>query len=227
MALQAKKNFEKARNFSRFFKTGKGQYAEGDIFIGVTVPQQRKLAAQYMNLPLPELRKLLSNKIHEYRLTAIFILIKKYANAGEKEKEKLFKFYIACKKYINNWDLVDASAASIAGDYLFQKDCSLLFQLTASENVWERRIAIIATYAFIKKGWFDETLSIASILVKDTHPLIHKATGWMLREVGKRNMEIEEKFVQKYHGQMPRTMLRYAIEKWPEQKRKLYLTKPV
>lgn len=133
-ALQAKKDLEKAKNFCRFFKTGKGQYAEGDIFIGVIVPQQRKLAAQYMNLPLPELRKLLRSKIHECRLTAIFILIKKYANAGEKEKEKLFKFYIACKKYINNWDLVDASAPFIAGDYLFQKDCSLLFQLAGSKK---------------------------------------------------------------------------------------------
>ncbi len=218
----------KAKNYARFFKTGKGEYGEGDNFLGVVVPNQRQIAVKYKDLSLVDLQKLLSSNIHEYRLTALFILVSQYKQF-KKDKEKrgvIIKFYLKNTKNINNWDLVDSSAHYILGDYLLdKKDRSILYKLAKSKNLWERRIAIISTFAFIRARQFDNTIKISEILLKDKHDLIHKAVGWMLREVGKRNKKVEEGFLQKYYRQMSRTMLRYAIEKLPENERKRYLDK--
>lgn len=220
--LQKLKNPQKAKVSQRFFKTGKGGYEEGDIFLGIIVSQQRQIAKKYTHLALEELQKLLSSKIHEYRLTALFVLMAKYKRAEKPEKREIFDFYLQNTKNINNWDLIDLSAPSIVGDYLLEKGRAILCRLAKSKSLWEKRIAILATYAFIRNGHFEETLKISEILLKDPHDLIHKAVGWMLREVGKRNQEVEEKFLQKHYHQMPRTMLRYAIEKFSEGKRKFY-----
>ena len=217
-------NPEKARILSRFFKTGKGQYGEGDIFLGIPVPEQRKVAKRYPDLPLNDLQELLSSKIHEHRLTALLILVLKYGKADKTGKDLIFSFYLKNTGNINNWDLVDLTAPRIVGDYLFNKDTSILFRLAKSNNLWERRIAILSTFNFIRNNDFDDALSISELLLHDKHDLIHKAVGWMLREIGKRDQEIEEQFLRKYHKQMPRTMLRYAIEKFNEKKRKLYLS---
>lgn len=225
--LQKLANPEKALLYAQFFKTGKGEYGEGDKFLGIVVPEQRKAAQKYSNLSLPELQQLLSSKIHEYRLTALFTLLKKYQKATESEKKELFDFYLHNTKNINNWDLVDSSAPYIVGTYLLDKDKSVLYQLARSTNLWEKRIAILSTQAFIRKGKFEDTLRIAEILLHDSHDLIHKAVGWMLREIGHRNQEAEEKFLRKHYQVMPRTMLRYAIEKFEEEKRKVYLSPKV
>ncbi len=231
MLGQLKKDLEKARKYkkvkglSRFFKTGKGEYGEGDLFLGVSVPNQRKTAKKHSNLPLKDLQKLLSSKIHEYRQTALFILINKYKKINDAGKKKIFDFYLKNSKNINNWDLVDCSAYHILGNYLLKKDKLILYKLAESKNLWEKRMAIIATFELIKNGQFQDTLKIAKILLSDSHDLIHKAVGWMLREVGKRNQKKEEQFLKKYYKVMPRTMLRYAIEKFNEKKRKYYLTK--
>ena len=218
-------NPEKARILSRFFKTGEGQYGEGDVFLGVSVPEQRKVAKRYFDLPLDDLQELLSSEIHEHRLTALLILTSKYAKADNAGKDEIFRFYLKNTENINNWDLVDLTAPKIVGDYLSNKDRSVLFKLAKSNDLWERRIAILSTLRFIRNNDFDDALSISELLLHDKHDLIHKAVGWMLREIGKRNQETEEQFLGKYHLQMPRTMLRYAIEKFDENKRKLYLSK--
>ena len=224
--LDALKNSEKGIFLQRFFKTGKEQYAEGDIFLGITVPQQRAIAKKYFKeISLKDLGKLLESTIHEHRLTALIMLTLKYAKADEEDKKKLYEFYVAHREYVNNWDLVDSSAGVIMGDYLFDKPKQFLTFLAKSPNMWDRRIAIIATYGFIKRGRFDETLKIAELLVHDKHDLIQKAVGWMLREVGNRDLEVEERFLQKHYKTMPRTMLRYAIERFDEKKRKLYMGK--
>ena len=206
-----------------FFKTGKGEYGEGDIFAGIKVPVQRKIAKEFLNLNFTELKELLKSKVHEERLIALLILVEKYEKGVEKEKNKTFRFYINNRKGINNWDLVDLSAPKIIGHYLLNKDKKLLYDLEKSENLWDRRIAILATYSFIKSGSFDDALRISDLLLNDKHDLIHKAVGWMLREVGKKNLAVEEIFLQPRYNKMPRTMLRYAIEKFPETKRKKYL----
>jgi 3-methyladenine DNA glycosylase AlkD len=218
-------NPEKAKILQRFFKTGKGEYGEGDVFLGITVPEQRKIAKKYSGLPLSETQKLLSGKIHEHRLTALLILVIKYKKADDTDKKKISHFYIKNFKHINNWDLVDLSSEKILGDYLLEKDKSLLYRLAKSKNLWERRIAVITTFAFIRNNQFNDTLKISGLLLNDRHDLIHKAVGWMLREIGKRDQEVEEKFLQKYYRKMPRTMLRYAIEKFDEKKRQFYLKK--
>ena len=224
--LDALKNSEKGIFLQRFFKSGKEQYAEGDIFLGITVPQQRAIAKKYFKeISLKDLGKLLESTIHEHRLTALIMLTLKYAKADEEDKKKLYEFYVAHREYVNNWDLVDSSAGVIMGDYLFDKPKQFLTFLAKSPNMWDRRIAIIATYGFIKRGRFDETLKIAELLVHDKHDLIQKAVGWMLREVGNRDLEVEERFLQKHYKTMPRTMLRYAIERFDEKKRKLYMGK--
>jgi 3-methyladenine DNA glycosylase AlkD len=217
-------NSKKAKKLSRFFKTEKGQYGEGDIFLGISVPEQRKVAKRYHYIPLNDLQDLLSSKIHEHRLTALLILIIKYGKADISGKEDIFRFYLKNIEYINNWDLVDLSAPKIVGDYLYNKDKSILFKLAKSNNLWERRIAILSTYKFIRNSDFKDTVNISKLLLHDKHDLIHKAVGWMLREIGKRDQRIEERFLNKYHTQMPRTMLRYAIEKFDEKKRKFYLS---
>lgn len=212
-----------AKTMQWFFKTGKGEYGEGDVFAGLKVPTQRKIAREFKELSLSDLKELLSSKIHEERLISLLILVDKYEKGDEKEKKTIYSFYIKNRKGINNWDLVDLSAPKIAGKYLFNKDKSMLFKFASSKNLWERRIAILSTYEFIRNKQYDTTLKIAKILLEDEHDLIHKSVGWMLREIGKRDLEVEEKFLKKHYKKMPRTMLRYAIEKFPEKKRKKYL----
>jgi 3-methyladenine DNA glycosylase AlkD len=214
---------EVSKTMQWFFKTGKGEYGEGDVFVGLKVPTQRKLASEFRDLSLTDLIILVSSAIHEERLISLFILIDKYRRGDEKEKEEIFSFYLKNKRGINNWDLVDLSAPKIIGKHLLNKDKSLLFKFALSKNLWERRIAILSTYEFIRNDDYNATLKIAEILLQDKHDLIHKAVGWMLREIGKRDLEAEENFLKLRYKKMPRTMLRYAIEKFPETKRKKYL----
>ncbi len=223
LELKKHKNKEQAILLQRFFKTGKGQYGEGDIFLGITVPEQRKIAKKFQELSIEEIQILLNSKIHEKRLIALFILIDRYKKAGEAEKKQIFDFYLTNTKNINNWDLVDLSAPNIAGDFLLNKNRKSLYQLTVSENLWERRISVLSTFIFIRNNQFEDSLKISEILLKDNHDLIHKAVGWMLREIGKRDEKELENFLKKHYKQMPRTMLRYSIEKFPEEKRKKYL----
>ncbi|OIO23382.1 MAG: DNA alkylation repair protein [Ignavibacteria bacterium CG1_02_37_35] len=218
-----KANKQRAEILQRFFKTGPGEYGEGDVFYGIKVPVQRTVAHQFQHLPLNDLQILLKSKVHEERLIALLILVLKFKYADEIVREKLFKFYLKNSERINNWDLVDLSADKIVGAFLIDKDKSLLFKLAKSSNLWERRIAMLSTYCFIKNGVFEVTLQIAELLLRDQQDLIHKAVGWMLREIGKRDLEPEEEFLKLHYKQMPRTMLRYAIEKFPEAKRQAYL----
>ena len=215
---------EKAKILQRFFKTNKGEYGEGDIFLGIKVPEQRKIANKY-DLNLKQIQELLSSKIHEYRLTALFTLIQKYKKANQTEKQEIFNFYLKNTNNINNWDLVDLSAPKILGDYLLNKERTTLYQLAKSNNLWENRISILSTYQFIKNNQFEDTLNISKILLTNKHDLIHKAVGWMLREIGKKDLQILEQFLKQHHKQMPRTMLRYSIEKFSKAKRKVYLTR--
>jgi 3-methyladenine DNA glycosylase AlkD len=217
---------EKAAIMQRFFKTGPSQYGEGDIFIGVMVPQSRLVAKKFNQLPVGEVRTLLYSRVHEERLVALLILARRYSSASSsREKEQIVKFYLEHIKQVNNWDLVDLSAPSILGAHLVDRDDRrrLLYRLAGSENVWERRIAIVATHHFIRNGDFSDTLKIAEMLLQDRHDLIHKAVGWMLREVGKRDAAAEEEFLEKHCSAMPRTMLRYAIERLSERKRRRYM----
>ena len=216
---------EKAKILLKFFKTEKGGYGEGDKFLGIKVPDQRKIAKKYRDLSLSKIQDLLSSKIHEYRLTSLFILADKYQRSDKNNKKKIFEFYLKNTKNINNWDLVDSSAPYIVGDYLLDKDRKILYELAKSKKLWERRIAMLSTYTFIRNGEFEDTLKIAGILLNDEYDIIHKAVGWMLREIGNRNQKVEEKFLKKYYKKMPRVMLRYAIEKFSEEKRRFYLGK--
>ena len=222
-ALKQKANPNHAVILQRFFKTGPGEYGEGDIFIGIKVPELRKTAKEFREIHIADVEDLLMSEIHEERLTALMILIFKYEKEDEGGKENIFKKYLKNTKYINNWDLVDLSAPQIVGDYLYDRDRSVLAKLASSKSIWERRIAVLATFHFIKNYQFDSTLQIAKLLLYDDHDLIHKAVGWMLREIGKRELETEEQFLKANYKQMPRTMLRYAVEKFPEKKRKDYL----
>ena len=215
---------ERAKNLSRYFKSGKGQYGEGDLFLGIPVPQQRKVAKSYIGLALSDLQVLLNSKYHEHRLTALLILVSKYQKADSSGKKEVYDFYQKNLEQVNNWDLVDSSAPKIVGDYLVNKDRSILYNLAKSNNLWKRRVAILSTSAFIDDNDFEDALKISELLLHDEHDLIHKAVGWMLREIGKRDQGLEEQFLTKHCAQMPRTMLRYAIEKFDEKKRKIYLT---
>lgn len=222
--IRKKANKEKAKNLQRFFKTGKGEYGEGDLFLGVMVPEQRKIAEKYKHLPLKDLAGCISGKFHEERLTALLILVLKFKKAGEKDREEIFNFYIKNRKYINNWDLVDLSAPNIAGAFLADKNKSLLYKFAKSKNIWEKRIAVLSTFFYIQRGDCKDALKISEILINDKNDLIQKAAGWMLREVGKRcSQRIEEEFLKKNYKTMPRTMLRYAIEKFSENRRRMYL----
>lgn len=231
MLNELKKDIEKAKNpeqakiLQRFFKTGKGEYGEGDIFLGIKVPVQRSIAKRYIELSFIDLQTLLNSKIHEERLIALIILTNKYKKAKKDtmKKRQIFEFYLKNTNNINNWDLVDLSAPNIVGDFSSIDGDEIIRFLAKSKNLWEKRIAIVSTHAFIKKRIFGETLAIADILIQDEHDLIHKAVGWMLREVGKRNQEVLEIFLKDRYKTMPRTMLRYSIEKFPEEKRKAYL----
>jgi 3-methyladenine DNA glycosylase AlkD len=208
-----------------FFKTGTGEYAEGDIFIGVSVPVLRKIAKNFMLLTLDDLKALLESTINEERLLALIILTKQYQNADHRSQEKLYQFYIQNLKHVNNWNLVDASAHLIVGAHLWDKERSSLVNLARSEILWERRISIVSTWYFIRQNDLAWTFKIASLLLGDTHDLIHKAAGWMLREAGKRDQTRLVTFLNQELHTMPRTMLRYAIEKFPEDMRKIYLLK--
>ncbi len=216
----------KAKILQRFFKTGKGQYGEGDKFLGVMVPEQRALVKKYWeSLSLREIDALLKSKYHEERLSALLCLVEKFRHAGgEKVQTKIYNFYLRHARFINNWDLADLSAPKIAGRYLLDKDRSILYKLAESKNLWERRIAVLATFAFINKGDSKDALKISTMLLSDQRDLIHKATGWCLREIGKRCGEkILLDFLDRHVRAMPRTMLRYAIERLPEKVRKTYL----
>lgn len=215
---------EKRIVLQRFFKTGPGQYGEGDLFLGITVPQQRDLAKRFCLMPLNELEKMLKNKFHEVRLTALLILVIKFQKTKvEKEKKKYFEFYIKHLVAINNWDLVDVTTPIIVGQYLLDKPKKLLYKLARSKNLWERRISVLACYAFIKNNNFTDIINLAKVHLSDKHDLMHKAVGWMLREVGKRDVKVLKDFLNEHIEKMPRTALRYAIEHFPEMERKKYL----
>jgi 3-methyladenine DNA glycosylase AlkD len=249
-------NPQKAKLLQRFFKTGKGEYGEGDIFLGIMVPQSRKISKKYADLDLKQLDRLIKSKFHEERLIALFILINKYNTTNH--KKITFHFYLKHMRWINNWDLVDLSAPNIVGQHLLNMCLThslgvlskiippvsvpslrsvravgshssfatptILLHLARSENIWERRIAILATFWFIKNNRFEESLKIAEILLSDQHDLIHKAVGWMLREIGKKDLKAEIKFLDKHYEKMPRTMLRYAIEKFPKNLKRFYMS---
>ena len=216
-------NPEKAKLLQRFFKTGRGEYGEGDVFLGIIVPNQRKIAGKYKFLNLKDIQYLLNSKFHEERMVALFILVEQYKKGDELLRKKIFDFYLNNTKKINNWDLVDLSAVKIIGHYLYGKDKSVIYKFIKSKNIWERRIAVMATLYFINQKQYKDALQVCENLLHDNHDLIHKATGWMLREIGKRNMDVEEEFLKKYYKIMPRMMLRYAIEKFDIKKRQFYL----
>ncbi len=206
-----------------YFKTGPGQYGEGDRFVGIPVPDLRKLARRFRGLPSSEILSLLQSPLHEARLLALLIMVDAYARGDETLRERIFRLYLENSRFVNNWDLVDASAASIVGPHLEKGDRNILASLATSTLMWERRIAIIATLHFIRQGEFSETLHIAEMLLADREELIHKAVGWMLREVGKRDQPALEDFLRVHQGRMARTTLRYAIERFPEELRRRYL----
>ena len=221
--LQMLGDKEQARVLQRFFKTGLGEYGQGDVFVGLRVPEIRKLAREYRALPLPEITRLLQSPLHEARMLALFILVRAYAQGDVSVQERIFDLYLRSTRFINNWDLVDASAEHIVGAHLRYRSRSPLYNLAVSNLLWERRISIMATFLYIKRGEVAETLRIAELLLRDPADLIHKAVGWMLREIGKRDRPAEEDFLKKNYKIMPRTMLRYAIERFPETLRKQYL----
>jgi len=223
--LQSLANPKQAEILQRFFKTGKGQYGEGDVFLGIIAPKMREIAKKYKDLNIKEIQEILNLKYNEARWIALLILIHKYNKSSLEDKGKIFYFYLNNTSKINNWNLVDISAPHIVGDFLLNNynKKQLIYNLAQSDNLWEKRIAIISTFAFIRKEKFDDALAISEILLGDEHDLIHKAVGWMLREVGKRNLQAEEEFLKKHYKDMPRTMLRYAIERFEETKRKRFL----
>ncbi len=216
-------NKEHAAASQRFFKTGPGQYGEGDVFMGIKVPVLRKLAREYIDLSLKDIKIILQSKYHEQRLLSLLVMVGQFANGSQNKRKSIYQLYLKNTEFINNWDLVDTSAHYIVGPYLSDKSRAPLYKLAQSKSLWERRIAIMATFHYIKNSEFTDTLKIARILLYDQHDLIHKAVGWMLREIGKRRLKEEEDFLKKYYRKMPRTMLRYAIEKFPESKRQRYL----
>lgn len=224
-----KKDFKRLRSpatakaSQRFFKTGPGQYAEGDVFAGIKVPLCRELAKKYQHLDFKSLQEIMSSKIHEERAIALMILVLKFKKADEKTQTQIFKFYLKNLKHINNWDLVDVSAPYIVGPYLEERDRRLLYKLAKSKNLWERRVAMLSTFHFIRQRDFEDAIKIAEILIHDDHDLMHKAVGWMLREIGNRDLPTEKKFLKTYAATLPRTALRYAIEKFPETERQAYL----
>ncbi len=213
----------KAEHSKRFFKSGKGEYGEGEIFLGINVPNQRKIAKKYAQMPLSEIEILLQNKYHEARLTAVMLLVYRINTCSDLELEPVVQLYLKNLEFVNNWDLVDSSCHQILGRFLEHKERDLLYDLAKSESLWERRIAMITCFYFIKKNDFNDALAIAEILLNDKHDLIHKAVGWMIREIGNRDLETEKQFLDKHFKKMPRTMLRYAIEKFEEPLRLHYL----
>ena len=214
---------EKAQILKRFFKTGPGEYGEGDVFLGIQVPALRRLARENIELDESALQSLLRSSVHEERMLSLLILIQQYIQGTDERRRRIYGIYLANTSFINNWDLVDVSAEHVMGHFLMRRSRRPLYRLAKSRSLWERRIAILATFHFIKRKEFNDTLKIAAILLSDEEDLIQKAVGWMLREVGKRDLDAEEQFLRKTYRKMPRTMLRYAIERFPEEKRKRYL----
>ena len=213
-----------ARQSLRFFKTSEGEYAYGDKFLGVRVPVIRLAVKKYKAVSLTDVKRLLKSEYHEIRLFALLMLVAQYSCANNDQKNKIYDLYLSNTKYINNWDLVDGSAHHIVGAHLYDKDRSTLYHLSTSNSLWERRIAIIATYHYIKNNQFKDTLLVAMKLLNDQEDLIHKAVGWMLREVGNRDRAQEVKFLNQHYHNMPGTMLRYAIEKFSKTEREKYLS---
>ena len=207
----------------RFFKTGPGEYGEGDRFRGIRVPVLRGLAKEYQSITPPEAVRLLGSTFHEDRLLALLLLVRLYSRGDEAARGEIYRLYLKNTRLINNWDLVDSSAEQIVGAFLRDRPRAPLRRLAKSQDLWERRIAVLATFHFVKRGEFGETLAVARALLSDPEDLIHKAVGWMLREVGKRDPEAEEEFLKEHYKRMPRVMLRYAIERFPEGKRRRYL----
>jgi 3-methyladenine DNA glycosylase AlkD len=214
---------EKAKVLQGFFKTGPGEYGEGDCFLGIKVPELRKLAKKHQAISIREIDQLLKSSIHEERLLALLILVRRYSKEDDAEQKRIYELYLKRTKFVNNWDLVDSSAEHIVGAFLMDRSKKPLYSLAKSRNLWERRISIMSTFHFIKQNKFSETLKISKILLADEEDLIHKAVGWMLREIGKRHLPTEQKFLKEHYKAMPRTMLRYAIEKFPEPERQRYL----
>lgn len=214
---------ERARVHQSFFKTGRGEYGEGDVFLGIRVPHIRKLVRKFRGLSLAYTEKLLHSRWHEERLFALLMLVDSFGRSSDEPGKNIYDLYMDSTRWINNWDLVDLSAPHIPGGWLYSRDRRPLYEFAGSYDLWKKRIAVISTQYFIRKNDFKDTLSISEKLLKDDHDLIHKAVGWMLREVGKRDLETEENFLRKHYMNMPRTMLRYSIEKFPEEKRQKYL----
>jgi len=222
--IRALANKEIAEHNLRFFKTGKGQYGYGDIFLGIRAPKIRLIAKKHVDISVTDMKTFIQSKYHEERFLGLIILVNKYAKTKDKKnRNQLYKIYVSNFKYINNWDLVDVTCPHVTGKHLFDKNRTILYKWAKSEDLWTKRIAMISTFYFIRKNDLDDTFKIAEILLHDEHDLIHKAVGWMLREAGKRDLKREETFLKKYYKTMPRTMLRYAIEKFPETKRQKYL----
>jgi 3-methyladenine DNA glycosylase AlkD len=224
LEIRRKANQQKAKLLQGFFKTGKGEYGEGDLFLGIVVPESRKIVKKFKDLSFSDLSELIKSEYHEERLIALLILVSKFEKGNEAEKSSAYKFYIKNRKGINNWDLVDLTASKIAGPYLQNKDKTIIYKFAKSKDIWERRIAVLSCFHYIYYGDCRDALKIAQILKNDKHDLIQKAVGWMLREVGKRcGKKFEEEFLKKNCKTMPRVMLRYAIEKFPEKLRRFYL----
>lgn len=214
---------ERAQKALRFFKSGRGEYAHGDRFLGISVPPLRRLVTRLRDVSMAQIASLLASSWHEERLLALLMLVDRYTYGDTRQRTRVYALYLRHLKYINNWDLVDSSASYIVGAHLADKDKQPLYRLAKSKNLWRRRIAIIATFYMIKQRSYDDALAISLVLKHDQHDLIHKAVGWMLREIGKRDRAVEDRFLKKHYQTMPRTMLRYAIEHFPEKKRKAYL----
>lgn len=224
--LRAAADAARAAFLPSFFKTGPGQYGEGDRFLGISVPPIRRFAAEFERLPLNEVERLLESPWHEARLLAVIVLARQYRRGGPVDQAAIVRLYLRRTDRINNWDLVDVSAPAIVGAHLLTRRRSILRRLARSSSVWERRIAIVATYRFIQEGQYQDTLDLAERLLGDRHDLIHKATGWMLREVGKRDDRVLRRFLDRHAAAMPRTALRYAIERLPPADRRRYMMKP-
>ena len=222
--IRALANKEIAQHSLRFFKTDKGEYGHGDLFLGVRAPKIRLIAKKHIDISITDMQTLIRSKYHEERFLGLIILVNKYAKTKDKKnRNQLYKIYVSSFKYINNWNLVDVTCPHVTGKHLIDKDRTILYKWAKSEDLWTKRIAMVSTFSFIRKNDLEDTFKIAEILLHDEHDLIHKAVGWMLREAGKRDIKKEETFLKKYYKTMPRTMLRYSIEKFPESKRQKYL----
>ena len=223
-SLRAEADPSRVAVLQRFFRTQPGEYGEGDRFIGVTVPSVRRLARTFRDVQLDEVDALLHSPVHEARLLALFLMVQAFRTGDQRRRREVYALYLSRTQFINNWDLVDSSAPQIVGAWLMDRSRAPLRRLARSQSLWERRIAMVATHYFIRQGDLESTFAVADMLLEDTHDLIHKAVGWMLREAGKRDGQAERRFLAPRHKRMPRTMLRYAIEKFPERERRTYLT---